>query len=81
MAKEPMSTADVMKDLPVMDAKDPAAAAPEAPAAEAAPAPFAPAPASAATPGSGLPVAVDSVVAQKGGVFKVPNTGITIRTS
>mgnify|MGYP005846403063 CR=1 FL=1 len=73
-----------MKDLPVMQ-KDPAAeAAPAAPAAtpvESAPTPFAPAPASAATPGSGLPVAVDSVVAQKGGVFKVPGTGITIHTN
>lgn len=70
-----------------MEAADPApeaapvpAAAPEAPAAPAAAAPAAAPPATGPSPGSGIPVWVDAAVAQPGGVWKIPNTEVTIRT-
>lgn len=85
MAKSPAS--DAMKGLPSMEDADPApevtqvpAAAPEAPAAPAA-APAAVAPPAGPTPGSGIPVWVDSAVAKPGGVWKVPGTNTTIRTN
>ena len=44
-------------------------------------APAAVAPPAGPTPGSGIPVWVDSAVAKPGGVWKVPGTNTTIRTN